>query len=321
MLLADSKDYARAEAAFKHLLQIEPENGRGWVLLGMVEYELGRFDDALQHLQLGRTLGIGNAELEKVATFHAALILIWKGEFLVAQRLLMRVARAGAEDPDLIMALGLAALRISTWPDNLKAFEKPLVNRVGLIEYQAAHTPSLDSLAAYRDLVAEFPRVPSVHYAFGNFLLNAGQYQQGLEQMRQELEINPRDVLARLQLAMAYIEVNEPEKALPHAEEATHLDPKLFASHYALGWACYKLGRNDQAIVELERAVHLAPDSPQAHFALSQAYMRAGRKADVKRERGIFARLQQSEAARNRPTGAKEQPGSPAENPSSCPPL
>jgi tetratricopeptide (TPR) repeat protein len=72
-LLADRKEYARAEAAFRNLVDIEPKNANGWALLGLAEYEQGHDDDAFAHIQHGRALGMTNADLYNVATFNAAV--------------------------------------------------------------------------------------------------------------------------------------------------------------------------------------------------------------------------------------------------------
>jgi tetratricopeptide (TPR) repeat protein len=169
-------------------------------------------------------------------------------------------------------------------------------------------------VAAYEKLLAELPRTPRLHYAFGNFLANVAQYDRALEEMRQELELNPDDVMALLQVAMAYLNINRASRALPYAEKAVRLAPEFFVAHYALGWTLFKLGENERAIAELEQVVQREPNSPQAHFALSQAYLRAHRKADADRERELFAKLKQRGLGPGAPPGGREYSGTPAEN-------
>ncbi len=318
MLLADRREFVRAEAAFQNLLDIEPKNGAGWALLGLTENELSRYEEAYKHIQRGRSLGVGSADLDDVATYHAALLLIKKGEFPVARSLLARVGRSGTEDPDLITAYGLAALRIALLPEKVDARQRGLVNRVGQVEFQAKHSPlpPQQIIAAYEQILAELPKAPGLHYAFGNYLLDVAHYDQALEEMLKELELNPNDVMALLQVAMTNIKLHQPEKALPYAEKAVRLAPDLFASHYALGWTLYKLGQNDRAIHELEEVVRLAPNSPQAHYALSEAYTRARRKADSDRQRQIFVDLKQKAAPAS---GSPASPENSAASPDALP--
>lgn len=296
MLLADRREFARAEVAFRKLSSLEPKGGLGWAMLGLCEYEQGRYDDAYRHIQRGRSLGVGNADLDHVAAYHAALIMIEKGEFEIARHLLVQVARSGVDDQDLTTALGLAALRIAAKPERLEPQQKSLTSRVGQAELEGAHNKVSEVIAAYEALLREQPRAPRLHYAFGNFLIDTEHYDRALEEMRKELALNPKDVMPLLQTAMTYIKLNNPARGIPFAEKAVRLAPQLFVAHYALGWALYKAGQNGRAITELEQAVQLAPDSPQAHYSLSEAYMRAHRKNDAYREREKFAQLKKQQA-------------------------
>jgi tetratricopeptide (TPR) repeat protein len=313
MLLADRKEYARAEAAFRNLLDIEPKNGAGWALLGLCEFEQGRYDDAYKHIRHGGTLGVGSFELEKVSLYHAAMAMIVKGEFEVAQRHLSRLAHYRVDDEDVILAYGLVALRIASLPEKLSAPERQLALRVGRIDFDAVHTRLVDTVAAYSQLLAELPGTPRLHFAFGNALLNAGHFAEALPEMQKELDLNPDHMMALLQSALTWVRLGQPERGLPYAERAVALSPKSFTAHYAYGWTLYKLGQNERAISELERAVSLEPNSALTHYALSQAYMRAGRKQDGAREREIFARLSQKTPP-GAAMGGREYSGTPSEN-------
>jgi len=297
ILLAARKDYKRAEAAFKSLLQIEPKDGPGWAMLGLCEYEQGRVEAAYPHLERAQSLHIANADLDKIATFDSALILIQKGEFPMAMSRLVRVAHLSSDDMDLVTAFGLDALRMATTPDKLDPTLAPLVTRVGQIEFEAVGggTPAERTLGAFKNLLEERPDDPRLHYAYGDFLLTIARYDQGIEEMKQTLALDPRDFMAMLQLALTYVKMGDAEQALPYAEKAVELAPKSFAGRYALGWTLYRLGKTDRAIKELQTAVGLEPSDARAHYALSEAYMQAHRKADAQREREIFAKLKKQE--------------------------
>jgi tetratricopeptide (TPR) repeat protein len=295
MLLAYEKDYLRAISAYKNLLQINPKDGAGWALLGLCEYKLGSMNDAYNHLQRGRSLGIRITDLRNVATYHAALIELENGEFEVAHHLLISLVEAGADDPDLITALGLAALRMREKPENLKRQDaKQLADAVGSIEASAVHASVPESMARYQRLIAQAPRLAAIHNAYGNFLMSAAHYREAAEQMRQALALNPHDVNALMQIATASVKLNEPGQALPYAEQAVRLAPRLFTAHYVLGLTLLRLDQTGKAIAELEETVRLAPNSPQAHYLLSEAYEKAHRRAEASRERVIFAHMMQA---------------------------
>jgi tetratricopeptide (TPR) repeat protein len=314
ILLADRKEYARAEAAFRNLLDIEPKNGAGWALLGLCEYELHRYDDAYAHIRHGGILGVGSADLEKVALYHAALAMIVKGEFEVAHRHLSRLAHFGVGDEDVVLAFGLTALRIASLPEKVSGPERQLALRVGKIDFDAVRARLAETAAAYNQLLAEHPRSPGLHFAFGNALLNAGHFEEAVVEMQKELELNPDHTMALLQSALTWVRLGQAERGLPFAQRAVRLLPRSFAAHYAYGWTLYKAGQTDRAIPELEQSIELEPNSSLTHYALSQAYARAGRKADAARERATFARLSQKAIPATSAMGGREYTATPTEN-------
>ncbi|HUY12912.1 MAG TPA: tetratricopeptide repeat protein [Terriglobia bacterium] len=303
LLLAYRKDYNRAISAYENLLQINPKDGPGWALLGLCEYELGRMDQAYYHLQYGRSLGIRIADLRNVATYHAALIQIQRGQFEVAHHLLITLVEAGVKDPDLVTALGLAALRINEKSENLREGQKQMVEAVGSVEAEATHSSVSDTMLRYQNLIAQTPKMAVLYNAYSNFLMTTAHYRQAIEQMKLALTLNPQDVNAMMQIATASIKLNQPSHGFPYAERAARLAPKLFTAHYVLGWTLLRLDQTGQAIAELEEAVRLSPNSPQAHYLLSEAYERGHRRAEAIRERVIFAHMMQAkERTQDTPT-------------------
>lgn len=305
VLLDSQRDYARAETAFKNLIQIEPKDGSGWALLGLTEFERGAYDDALGNIANSRRLGMANQDLLKLAMFHEALLLIHAGDFEAAEPLLMSLVHGNVDDPDLVTALGLDALRIPAFPDHVATDRSALVNRVGAIDYQGFHGSVDDASAGYEKLIAEQPQTKGLHYAYGMMLLSAGRFEQSIGEMQKEIETNPDDEMATLQIAMTELTINKPEQSLPYAEKAVSLSPKLFAAHYVLGRALDKLGQTDRAIKELDEAAKLSPSTPEIHYALFQAYSHANRKTDALRERQKFAELHRKEEG---PTGSGSPP-------------
>jgi len=295
MLLANRQDFKGAESAFHRLLDINPKDSSAWAMLVLSEYEEGKLEPAFADLQRARALGIPDASLSHLATYHAALILIQQGEFPMANSLLTVLAKVQVNNPDVVKALGLAALCIPTAPDKVPADKEPLIVRVGQIQMAAAHAPTDETVAEYEKLLSDEPATPGLHYAFGNFLADVRRYDRALAEMRSELQINPKNVLALLELDLINVRLGRPQEGVPYAEKAVSLAPQAYATHYALGWTFYKLGRSDRAIRELEQAAKLQPGDAKAHYALSEAYRLAHRKSDAMRESQIFDSLKQQE--------------------------
>ncbi|MBO0798703.1 MAG: tetratricopeptide repeat protein, partial [Blastocatellia bacterium] len=136
-LFHDRDNHAEAARAFKEATDLNPGIGTAWVMLGLSEFNLGRYDDALKHIQKGRQLGItDNPNLRNVMLYHEGLLLLDKEDYENAHKALASLGREGVESENLIAALGLAVLRLrpSALP-SLDETTRAAVGRAGQAEY------------------------------------------------------------------------------------------------------------------------------------------------------------------------------------------
>ena len=162
----------------------------------------------------------------------------------------------------------------------------------------AARAPSTWPTAAatrsrpYAELVAAYPDEPWVHYAQGVFLLRTDS-ERAIAALRAELQVNPGNVLACLDIAFELLKLQRYEEARDVAERAVELAPDALRRRTSRSAArSSRRARSTRGIRELEPAVRLAPESAEAHFALARAYAQAGR------ERGRRARAGRVRAPR-----------------------
>jgi predicted Zn-dependent protease len=298
-LLYERDDYGNAQQAFEKLTALEPRGGAGWVLLGLCEFRNGAYEKSLADLHRGRTLGVGdNKELEAVGRYHQAILSNRAGQFELAMALLTEFAREGADQPPIIEATGIAALRLPTLPADLAVEKKEIVMMAGKAAFAGNSRRIEDALRESEALVAKYPNHPNVHYMMGVLLLQE-QKEGAFAEFEKELTISAGHIPSRLQIALEYLQRGQAERALPRAAEAARLAPDNFAARTVYGRALLESGKPSAAIRELEAAVRLAPESAESHFALGNAYSRAGRKVEAQRERDVFQKLQK----------AREQPG------------
>lgn len=293
-LLYDRDRYQEAAAAFRETTRLQPKIGATWVMLGLCEFQLELYGDALRHLRQGRQAGIGdNKELIRVARFHEALLLIRRGEFEAAQQSLAAQAFEGADSESLIIALGLAALRIPVLPKTVDAAyrDRELIRRVGWAEFQFAQKNLGDAQREYERVVADHPKTPGVQYAYGRYLVANQNEEAALVAFGREIENSPQHALARMQIAYIKLQANDAAAGLPFAEEGVKLHPQQALSQYVLGRLLFDAGQHARAVEVLETARRLAPDEPKIHFSLARAYLRVQRKSDADRARAEFTRL------------------------------
>lgn len=290
-LLYDKSDYAAAQPLLAQFVKLQPKAVPGLALLGLSEFENRNYAPSLNHLQQSLQLGLeGDVRLVRSVRYHTGLLLTRSGHFELAQQRLAEVAMQGEHDPQLVLAAGLAALRIPAFPDALPQSQRDKVERAGRgLCFAAARKPA-EAQAEFAALVERYPNEPEVHNAYGTLLISSDA-DAALRQWRREIEVSPRHVPARLQIAFELLKRGDASAALPYAQQAVQLEPSLFVAHNALGRALAETGDLAQGIRELERARDLAPDSAETRLALASVYARAGRKADADRERQAFQKL------------------------------
>ncbi len=292
----DRNEYEQAAQYFERAAACAPKDGTARVMLGLCEFELGREDRALQHIEEGRNLGVAKSpQLRDVMFFHEGVLLQRKGRFESAREVLASLCLGGAESTELTRTLGMVALRLRD--RNPPAQGTPaadVVARIGRAECLAGRKKIEDARAAYEAAVAASPGFPNIHYAYGKFLLDSQDIKAGVAQMEQEIARNPGNVIARLQIAAAWYKVDS-AKGLAYAREGVKLDPEYPFGHYLLGLLLLDTDDFKEAIPQLEIAARVFTREPGVFSALGAAYARAGRNEDAARARARFLRLKQEQ--------------------------
>jgi tetratricopeptide (TPR) repeat protein len=300
-------DFPSCRETFRKVVRLAPKNGAGFAFLGLCEFGVKDYDKSLQHLLQSRVLGVGDApELGSVARYHAAVLMTRIEQYEQALETLGEFAAEGDDNPRVIEAMGLATLRMALLPIETPPDRREMILMAGRASYMMATRNTAASGKAFEALVARYPEVPNVHYAYGVFLLQE-EPDKAIEEFKRELELQPDHPWSLMQVAYEYLKRGDAQAALPWAQKSVATAPNAFPAHKALGQALLETGDVDGAIKELLIGIKLAPDSPGLHFTLARAYQRAGRTEDANREREEFTRLDR--LARTQRTGAQSVGG------------
>jgi tetratricopeptide (TPR) repeat protein len=117
---------------------------------------------------------------------------------------------------------------------------------------------------------------------------------------RRELEINPNDFDANLQLGNLRKSAQRFAEAATYLERASLIRPNDLAARRLLGSLKLQTGHNEEAVALLESVAKEAPDAVEVHVQLATAYNRLKRKEDADRERAIVDRLNAEAAAKQK---------------------
>jgi tetratricopeptide (TPR) repeat protein len=291
--------YAEARDAYRQTTILTPENGPSWTYLGFCEYELRDYKNAFDHLIKAERIGPGD-DAQLRSRLHYELALLWDtaGQFDRAMKEASFLAMAGDRDPPVLEATGLIVLRMPLFPYEIPAAQHDLVMKAGEAGWAMNSQHVEEARQLYKDLVAQNPRQPNLHYAYG-FALAVSDQEQAVAELEKELEISPKHVSAMIEAAFLCLEMSQLDKSADLAKRAIEIEPKNYAPHNILGRVLMQTGHSERGIQELETAVRLAPTIASSHFNLAQAYQKAGKSQEAAREFAAFKALDREKEGQN----------------------
>jgi predicted Zn-dependent protease len=290
-LLYEKERYADARDLLRRFVADAVDAGPGWALLGLSEVQTREYSRALDHLQRAMALGLGGRKDMAQSVFYFVAVLRTRFEqFDDSINLLIAMVKSGQQPDNLVEPIGLAALRLPFLPGEIPPDRRDMIRMAGqgALALEAQHSADAEKL--FSEMVAAHPNDPGVHFLYGAFLLDV-RPDDGIRELKRELEISPSDIPARLRLAEEYIKEQKLDLALPLAEEAVKLDPEHPPAHMMLGEVLVAKGDLAKGIHELEAARDRAPQKVRVRWDLLRAYSSAGRSDDAKREKDEIEKL------------------------------
>jgi tetratricopeptide (TPR) repeat protein len=290
-LLYGQNHYADARESLRRLVAIDPELGLAWAMLGMSEFELRDYARALDHLRRAMAEGMGDQKDIAESVFYYVAVLENRFElFDDSTSLLIAMVKSGQDSKPLVEPIGLAALRLPFLPAEIPADRHEMIRQAGeaTLALEAQRRDEAGKL--FLGLTERYPNEPGVHFLYGAFLLDENP-EAGIQEMKKELQVSPSNVSARLRLAEEYTKQQNPDSALPLAQEAVKLDPKRSSAHMMLGEVLIAKEDSLGGIRELETAREQAPQTVRIHWDLLRAYTAAGRSEEARREKEEIEKL------------------------------
>lgn len=292
----EKEEYAVAKDTFRQFMTLRPDAGPGWALLGMSEFQTREYPRALDHLQRAMAVGMGDRQELAQSVFYFAAVLLTRFErYDDSMDMLVRMLSTDAQSSLLTEPAGLAGLRLPFLPAEIPADRRDLVRLAGeaIVASQTQHYEAADT--KFKQLVGSYPHEPGVHFLYGAYVMQLHP-DDGIREMKLELENSPTHVLARVRLAEQYLAQQQNDDALRLAQEAAKLDPKRASPHMLEGEALQAKGDLAGAVKEFETSRDDDSLNTRIHWDLMRAYNAAGRTDDAKREKAEIEKLSRSES-------------------------
>jgi tetratricopeptide (TPR) repeat protein len=130
--------------------------------------------------------------------------------------------------------------------------------------------PSGPNVISVQKLLHPVPSKAAEEFARSSDASSAGDLKKSIQHLEKAVRIYPDYLEAHNNLGVAYMRLNQFDKAAAEFGKAIALDPTSDKVHLNLGLTLLALGRLSEAEVSARKAVELAPRSVAAHYALGQ---------------------------------------------------
>jgi tetratricopeptide (TPR) repeat protein len=143
---------------------------------------------------------------------------------------------------------------------------------LGSLTWTRAHVYH-DSETLWRDTLAKNPECWMAEMNLGTAILQMNRPQEAIPHFEQALRIKPNYAKARNNWGMAILQMNRPQEAIPHFEQALRIRPNLAEAENNLGLAILQMNRPLEAIPHFERALRIRPNLAEAHYNAGNAFL------------------------------------------------
>ena len=160
---------------------------------------------------------------------------------------------AGLKDPRRLVRIR-AAQSLASYPRQGLSQEQAAILRAATQEMLASLVARPDTWPAY--------------YNVGNYYLQRGMPKKAIHAYQVALELEPRAVIPRINLAMAYARGGEQMRANQELKRALELEPNNAAANFNLGLLAAELGNAEEAEERLRAALKADPQMAAAAYNL-----------------------------------------------------
>tara|TARA_B100001059_G_C17825707_1_gene581233 strand:- start:761 stop:3028 length:2268 start_codon:yes stop_codon:yes gene_type:complete len=268
--LYEDGNYDEAKKSAAQFLEMYPDDGFGWKLLGAILSKTSKFDEALS--------------ANKQATVQSP------------------------NDPEAHNSLGFTLDKLGRFESAIRSFEKAirLNPHYGEAHYNLANAyfnvgKIEKAKYSYGSAIEINPAFAPAHNNLGNLLHSVGRYDDAEVSYKNALSLAPYYAEAHCNLGMTYKAKGLLELAEECYREAINSRPDYAEAHNNLGNVQTQKGVFKEAINSYEKAIKIRPDFYKAHTNLGSAFKRSGKlqRAEASYRRALKLNARYSETHYN----------------------
>ena len=300
-----------ARDSYSNANRLAPNEFRWIYLLGKLDQQDGRYDDAIRLYRLALRL-----QPDYIAAFvNIGNILLELNRLDEAAESFKSALKLDQNNPAAHYGLGQVAISKRNYAEAVEHFEKtlaqvPEANRVhyslamayrglGNAEKVRAHLAQQGTVGVrvsdpLVDRLQESITGERLHLSRGKVAFEAQRYEEAVNEFRKAVAANPESVAARVNLGAALTQSGDLNGAVEQFEAALRIEPGKANAHYNLAVLLARQNKHEQSIAHLRSALNVEPADQSARFLLAQELNKSGRVDEALAE---YARVDPSNEA------------------------
>lgn len=287
LLESKQEHYPQAIAYYKRALLLNPAMQGLRLNLGLAYFKSGDYAKSIETLSPLLKAQPGDQRLTiLIGMSHYGL-----GQYAAASPFLKNAADHDPQNLNLLLTLAHSCLLSTQYPCVVDAYHKIIAQNAESAEADMLVGEALDemkdalgAIREFRAAIAVNPKEPDVHFGLGYLLWTKAQYPEAASEFQEELNNDPTHLRAKLYLADARIQLNQPDEARPLLEDVVKRAPENAMAHRDLGIALADLGQQQAALPEFQAAIKANPKDVNAHWRLGRLYRAMGESVEAKAE-------------------------------------
>lgn len=274
--------FAELEAGARQLLEVLPDSGFGWQLLGVALSKQGKDalqahteavkyapSDAVAHLNLGNALGRTGHLQDAAASYRRALEL--RPELAEAHN---NLADVELEQGHLEAALGSLRRAVELRPGFSEAQQNLGKTLLRLGRYEEA-------LESCKTALALAPDSPQAHNSLGNVLARLGRFNDAVASFRRCVALQPGFAEAHANLANALRSTGGLDDAVKEYRLALRIKPDFVEAYAELATSLRLLRMPAEAEAVCRQALQIAPGAVAVLLVIAELRSDAGQFAEA----------------------------------------
>ena len=266
----------QAQKIYQSLLTLEPRNANALHLLGLIGYQTGDYQSAVD--LIGQAIEVNPND----ANYHSSLGLALQGlqELDAAVDSYDKAIVLKPDNAEAYFNRGLALQALKQLNDAVVSYDKAIHLKPDLAEAFSNRGLALQELqqldaaiASYGRAIALKPNLVETHSNLGNALHELNQLDAALVSYDNAIALKPDDAVAYFSRGHVLKQLKHFEAAVTSFDKAITLNPDYSDAYSSRGIALQALKQLNAALVSYDQAIALKPDHVEAHFNRGNALL------------------------------------------------